>query len=152
MCFVISMDKFGFIFLYRMFSRSLIGLLSSSLTEIINTVPGWLDTVVILPDSSFRAVKYIVNTLYNIHAEDGSDNIDIEDLEETGKLLGLKLQVHEIESLEQELQIGDVTTLNESVMEESSVVEMNNADDRSIAKSVTESTDVGDKAHSSSML
>ena len=59
--------------------RSLIGLFSGHLAGIINTVPGWIDSVVILPDCSFQILSYIVNLLYNNYDEKTTQNFNQKD-------------------------------------------------------------------------
>merc|ERR1719318_228371 len=83
--------------------RSLVGLFSNSLTGIINTVPGWLDTVVILPDSSFDTVSYIVSLLYGTT---NSEDIDVDEVEFTAQLMGVKMP--KVEKAQKQRKVEEV--------------------------------------------
>lgn len=106
------------------FFRSLIRLFSPSLTDIINSVPGWLDTMVILPDSNYQSLTFIVNTLYSDIAVEVPDNVNIEDLEDTAKIMGVKIPTPDSDKLQDRKEPEEVPTLDENIRKEYSDIEL----------------------------
>ena len=84
--------------------------------------------MVILPDTSFQSLTFIINTLYSDIPVEVPDNVTMEDLEDTAKLMRLKIPTPNIQNLQSTEETGEVPTLDENIFKEFTDIEMSNVE------------------------
>ena len=84
--------------------------------------------MVILPDSNYQSLTFIVNTLYSDIAVEVPDNVNMEDLEDTAKIMGVKIPTPDSDKLQDRKEPEEVPTLDENIIKEYTDIEMSNVE------------------------